>query len=256
MKRFMFLAVLFVYTAYAGSNSVSVVCDLPGAIVLFHEKTPIRISVVNNTDKPIPFIRDDSYAYDTQIWIDLGNKDQFVHTPGFGLNDRKKWSEPFDTSKWPKDWWLNPGNKASWMLDFGHIREIIDYASARGTSNFTARIQLGNNQWASSETLSFSVDPRSLSTEYRTRYKVTEVEYFNSARNRIEKAPFFVIPISGKHFLFDYKCQRICEVPDNQQPEFEIHDKQPFVSVSIPKGKRIIRYNLQIMKVEPDLETK
>lgn len=257
MKRTVLLTLMSVYTTYAASNRVSVVCDVPGPIVLFHEKTPITLTIANQSETQIPFIRDVSHAYNTQIWIDLGNQDQFTHQPPFGLRERKTWSKEITIDKWPTESRLNPGETGTWTLAYSpHMRDIIDYASSRGTTSITIRVQLGDNQWASSETLPFRVDHNSANGAFRKKYRVAEVEYFNTARNRNEKTAFYVIPVGEKQFLFDSKDQRLCEIPEGQEPQFEKTDGESFVSVSIPKSKKTIRYNLQQMKVERGQDAK
>ncbi len=269
MKRILMLTAMFVYVASAESNYVSVVCNVPGSTVLFQERTPITITVTNHTQEQITFIHDVSRAYDTQIWIDLGNKEQFDHPPGFGLTDRKKWSKDVTIDKWPKDCRLNPGEIGTWTLSFPHMVDIVHYASSIGTTSITVRVEMGANEWASSATLPFSVDS-SVGNEEYMKCCVAELEYFNKERGRIEKTPFFAIPIGGKTYLFNSSRLRICELADGQKPEFELpdghkpervlggdqrtqyklEDGQSFVSISFPGSKTKIRYNLQTSKPE------
>ena len=76
--------------AYAASNGVSVVCTIPESLVMFYEwGMPIMITVSNDTKTAIPFLRSEFSAYNKQIWVDLGNKEQFIHPPGFGLTPLK-----------------------------------------------------------------------------------------------------------------------------------------------------------------------
>ena len=133
MKRIMLLTLMSVYTTCAASNRVSVVCDVPGSVMLFHEKTPITVTITNQSETQIPFIRDVSHAYDAQIWIDLGNEEPFTHQPPFGLRERKIWPKEITVDKWPEESRLNPGETGMWTLTYSpHMRDIIDYASARG----------------------------------------------------------------------------------------------------------------------------
>ena len=248
MKRVIMLMTTVTTVTYAATNGVSVVCNAlePLATILDWEM-PITITVSNGTKNAIPFIRNENVAYKLQIWIDLGNKDQNVHPPRFGLTAEKPWSAAFDLSKWEAESRLNPGESASWKLDVTHVIDILDYASARGTSNITARVQLGHNQWASSETQPFHVIPRFLwhavDAEYWAQYKVAEFEAFDEYRNKTVKAPFFVIPIKGKRILFDYNSREVCEVPEGDMPDIQRTADEGTFSVSLPKSGRKILHN-------------
>ena len=250
------LASLYENMTITLSNGVSVVCNVSERLVMVYElKTPITITVSNGTENAIPFIRDISYAYDAQLWVDLGDKYQFVHPPRFGLRERKQWNPTLDLSKLRSDWWLNPGESASWELDYiKHVGDILDYASDNGTSNITVRVQLGHNQWASSETQPFHVVPRFLDyppdAEYWAQYKVAEFEYVDE-RNKTRKAPFFVIPIKGKRILFGPSCPEVCELQGDEKPEFQFDKETSVVSISQADKKRV-RYNLKTMKAEAD----
>ena len=243
------LASLYENMTITLSNGVSVVCNVSERLVMVYElKTPITITVSNGTENAIPFIRDISYAYDAQLWVDLGDKYQFVHPPRFGLRERKQWNPTLDLSKLRSDWWLNPGESASWELDYiKHVGDILDYASDNGTSNITVRVQLGHNQWASSETQPFHVIPRFLwhavDAEYWAQYKVAEFEAFDEYRNKTVKAPFFVIPIKGKRILFDYNSREVCEVPEGDMPDIQRTADEGTFSVSLPKSGRKILHN-------------
>jgi len=255
MKRVIMLMTTVTTVTYAATNGVSVVCNAlePLATILDWEM-PITITVSNGTKNAIPFIRNENVAYKLQIWIDLGNKDQNVHPPRFGLTAEKPWSAAFDLSKWEAESRLNPGESASWKLDVTHVIDILDYASARGTSNITVRVQLGHNQWASSETQPFHVVPRFLDyppdAEYWAQYKVAEFEYVDE-RNKTRKAPFFVIPIKGKRILFGPSCPEVCELQGDEKPEFQFDKETSVVSISQADKKRV-RYNLKTMKAEAD----
>ena len=245
------------------SNGVSVVLNVPEQLVMFYERRmPITITVSNGTENIIPFMRNVSSAHWKQIWIDLGDKEQFIHPPTFGLKYDKQ-RGTFDMDKWSADWRLNPGESASWELHpIDHVGEIVDYASYKGTSNITARIRLGDSQWVSSETRTFRVVPRSLEyvkdTDYWAQYKVAEFEYVVTGRDGFDrewketkKAPFFVIPIKGKRTFLDHKSNEICELQGEELPEFKFDKATETVSISLPNRKQI-RYNLKNAKIEPD----
>lgn len=250
MKRIMLLTLMSVYTTCAASNRVSVVCDVPGSVMLFHEKTPITVTVTNQSETQIPFIRDVSHAYDAQIWIDLGNEEPFTHQPPFGLRERKIWPKEITVDKWPEESRLNPGETGMWTLTYSpHMRDIIDYASARGTTSITVRVQLGNNQWASSETLPFRIAPNSANGALMKKDKIAEVEYFHTVRNRNEKSAFYVIPVGGEKFLFDSKDQRLCEIPEDDKPIIHHDADTDMVTVSFAKSRRKIIYDPRRAKV-------
>jgi len=256
---------LYEKMAVTKSNGVSVAFNVPETLVMWHEfKMPITITVSNGTENAIPFMRDKNVASRMQLWIDLGDKYQFVHPPKFGLTREKQWdaANGFDQNTWPADLLLNPGESASWELKLADTLEILDYASEMGTSNITARVQLGIDQWASSETRPFHVVPRSLEyvadTDYWAQYKVAEFEYiitergaFDIERKKTKKAPFFVIPIKGKRTLLDYKSNEICVLQGEELPEFKFDKEAETVSIALPNRKQI-RYNLKNGKVEPD----
>jgi len=96
MKRIVITMMMVANVTHAATNGVSVVCNVPEPLVVFYElKMPIIITVSNGTENVIPFIRDKSFACEAQIWIDLGNKDQHVHPPNFGLTRQKDRTTPF-----------------------------------------------------------------------------------------------------------------------------------------------------------------
>ncbi len=66
------LVMMSACTVHAASNEVSVTCEVPASLVMFYEAPPIIITVSNGTDKAIPFIVSESYAYHAQFWVDLG----------------------------------------------------------------------------------------------------------------------------------------------------------------------------------------
>jgi len=236
------------------SNGVSVVCDIPESLVMYYDvKIPVTITVSNGTGNAIPFYRNENMAYRGQLWIDLGDREQFYHPPAFGIKPDKRWGDmPFEPDKWPADRLLKPGESASWKLEPRHVQAILDYASEHGTSNITARIQIGQNQWASSETKPLHVVPRALervqNAGYWTQYKVAEFENIDAEKKKPPKASFFVVPIKGRRVIFDHKSQEICELQGAETPMFQ-HDKESgVVSISLPSRKQI-RYDLQKAKV-------
>jgi len=232
------------------SDRVVVSLTMPGSVMLFHEKTPITVTITNQSETQIPFIRDVSHAYNTQIWIDLGNEEPFTHQPPFGLRERKTWPKEITVDKWPEESRLNPGETGMWTLTYSpHMRDIIDYASARGTTSITVRVQLGNNQWASSETLPFRIAPNPANGALMKKDKIAEVEYFHTVRNRNEKSAFYVIPVGGKNFLFDSKDQRLCEIPEDDEPIIHHDADTDMVTVSFAKSRRKIIYDPRRAKV-------
>ena len=244
------------------SNGVSVVLNVPETLVMWHElKMPITITVSNGTENIIPFMRNMPAAQKRQIWIDLGDKEQFIHPPTFGLKYDKQMGV-FDMDKWPSDWRLNPSESASWKLDVSDVIDLLDYASDKGASNITARVRLGDSQWASSKTHTFRVVPRSLEyvadTDYWAQYKVAEFEYvvtkrggFDREWKETKKTPFFVIPIKGKRILLDHTSRELCELQGEELPEFQYNEATGIVTISQPTGKPI-RYNVVKTKVETD----
>ena len=263
MKHCIMLAigVILANMAHATSNGVSVACTIPESLVTLYEfELPITITVSNGTENAIPFLRDKFAAYAKQIWVDLGNKEQFIHPRGFGLRPEKQWDNTVVLNKWKAESRLNPRESASWTLDFRHIVEILDYASDRGTSNITIRVQLGNNQWASSETLPLYVVPRSLdhpeNEEYWNQYKVAEFESAETTEKKPKKASFFVIPVKGMRTLFDQDSQEICVLGDDQTPKIERDGEEVSISFSSAKGEQRIRYDLQQMDIKGNPQKK
>jgi len=235
------------------SNGISVVCNTPESLVMYYDvKVPVSITVSNGTKNAIPFYRNEVEAYRGQLWIDLGDREQFYHPPAFGLKPDKQWNMPFDPDKWPAERLLGPGEEALWKLEPRHVMDILNYASEHGTSNITVRIQTGQNRWASSETKPLHVVPRALeraqNAGYWAQYKVAEFESIDAEQNKPKKASFFVIPVKGTRTLFDHKSQEVCALTGNETPTFQHDKKSGVVSISLPNRKQI-RYDLQKAKV-------
>ena len=142
-------ASLGVYNAQANDITVSFIP--PGDKVMFCEMTPFAVSISNGSDRAFQILKDNARALRHQIKLDVGAKAPYQHSPIEATDDRhKRWS----SVSWTEDY-LNPGESFTWT--FPRFVELTLLGYHVQATNITAKVMIGDNEWACSATVPFFV---------------------------------------------------------------------------------------------------
>jgi len=215
----------------AQTNGITVSLVMPGDELLFGEKTPITVSITNGSDRAIPIVRD-GRAFRFQIQLDVGAREPYAASPIEATDDRRKtWQSLSKVEDF-----LNPGESFSWTLPSPIHLTIFAYHTE--ATNITARVLVGDNEWASSVRLPFYV-----SKEDKEKNS-PQIECYDLNTREKTKYPLRKIKLGDKSFLFTVMGYRLCEVPDDDMSEVLFDSaKQEVIILGLQNSKQNIRYD-------------
>jgi len=203
---------------------------------------PYMLRITNNGNIPLPLCLREVVG--TQLKFDFGK-------PGY----RKGWDSPdvSITRSWgdvsiTADGTVAPGE--SYDLDltewFYPVQEACCFV---GTTNITAYLLVGENEWAKSEPTHIQV--KRDNTYERIKTPIFTARKVDRDLGKRDLMSFFLYIIDGQKWLFTSRTERVCELPNDAPPEFQFDENTEVLTISRP-NKKPVRYNLKKRKVEPE----
>jgi len=200
------------------------------------ERVPCLLRVTNMGEKTLPFHIHDTIG--TQLKFDLGKPG---YTPPYSTPNVTN-TQPWKLVSQIADIMISPGE--TYELDltwkFYPVQEACAMVS---TTNITAYLLVGENEWAKSEPYPIHVRGHNMDDGYRRKPPV-----FTAKKENRHIMDFFTHTIEGRKWLFDSRRVRIGELFGDEKPEFLFDEETGVVSISQPNRKQI-RYDVQKRKV-------
>ena len=248
MKKMSTIGLLFAASlgvCNAQTNGITVSLTVPDGEMLILEKTPIVISISNGTDRAFQILKDNARALRRQIKLDVGAEEPHAHSPIEATNDKyKDWSYV----RLSEDY-LNPGESFTWT--FPRFVELTLLGYHVQATNITAKVMVGDNEWACSATVPFFVSRADIA-EGGLFQKSPKIECYDATTKEKNGTTLRKVKIGGKTYLFTDDEYRICEMPDGDTPEVLLDAETGILSISFKDSKRRIRYNFHQKKIESD----
>ena len=132
---------------------------------------------------------------------------------------------------------------------------MTDYASKIGATNIAVRVMIGDDEWARSETLPFSVSEEDTQGAGLLE-KGLAIECYDSNTRVRTGLIIRKVKLGDKNYLFTNDGARLCELPEGETPEALVDSEKGVISVSLSNSKRSVRYDLQQKKVLSDRDQK
>jgi len=245
MSMMSLLAAVPLSMCIAQTNGVVVTLTMPGEEMLLLEMTPFSVSVSNGTDRVIPVFKDGDTALLRQIWLDVGARKPYAANWPPAIERRNKIWSFVNTSTES----LNPGESFTWTFTFIPVLKLTGFAYHAQATNITAKVLVGDNEWATSATIPFSVCQEDIEgAGLLPKSPVVECLYATTKM----KTDIIIrdVKIGNKRYLFTDDGYRIYEIPDGDTPEVLLDVGKGILSVSFKNSKRRVLYNLSQKKGE------
>jgi len=241
MKGLLFAIPLSVCNAQTNGFVVSL--TMPEEMLLI-EGTPIIVSITNGSDRAIPIVKSER-AFRFQIQLDVGVRAPHTVSPIEATDDRRKTWQSFNKV----EDFLNPGESFSWTLP--RSIDLTLFAYAVQATNITAKVLVGDNEWARSATQPFSISQE----DYDGKgLLVTSpiIEFYDAKTKENAKTTIRKVKLGNRSFLFTDNGYRICEIGNDDTPEALLDSENGIISISFKNNKRQVRYNQNTRKIESD----
>ncbi|MCL1921789.1 MAG: hypothetical protein FWG50_12090 [Kiritimatiellaeota bacterium] len=230
---------------HAQTNGITVSLIMPGDEVLFIEKTPIVISISNGSDRAFQIIKDNDRALRNQIKLDVGAREPYARSPIEITNDEcKSWASVSRS----KDY-LNRGESFSWTFLRSVELTVLGYHVQ--ATNITAKVLVGDDEWACSVTHPFSINKEDVE-QNGLLYNSPAIASYDATTKTKTEATLRIVKIAGESYLFTDRGYRICAVSDDDVPEVLMDSQTGMMSISFKDSKRRVIYNFNQKKVESD----
>jgi len=219
---------LCLLTSWAGAdtNGLSLTLHFPYTEMLVDEWFDYSITLSNQSDSAILIIEDPRSMIPCQMIFDLGTKKEYCNSHYSFDDSWGKWKAFRGSRKNAVP--LPPGESYTWEVLYGYsdLRGAIERF---GVTNMSVRCLLGTNQWVRSNTVSL--------TFYQEEVKAPEI---GSLR---------IVRLGTKRHVFNFLNQRICEIPEDDEPIIQHDADADMVTVSFAKSRRKIIYDPRRAKV-------
>ena len=219
---------LCLLTSWAGAdtNGLSLTLHFPYTEMLVDEWFDYSITLSNQSDSAILIIKDPRSMIPCQMIFDLGTKKEYCNSHYSFDDSWGKWKAFRGSRKNAVP--LPPGESYTWEVLYGYsdLRGAIERF---GVTNMSVRCLLGTNQWVRSNTVSL--------TFYQEEVKAPEI---GSLR---------IVRLGTKRHVFNFLNQRICEIPEDDEPIIHHDADADMVTVSFAKSRRKIIYDPRRAKV-------
>jgi len=219
---------LCLLTSWAGAdtNGLSLTLHFPYTEMLVDEWFDYSITLSNQSDSAILIIEDPRSMIPCQMIFDLGTKKEYCNSHYSFDDSWGKWKAFRGSRKNAVP--LPPGESYTWEVLYGYsdLRGAIERF---GVTNMSVRCLLGTNQWVRSNTVSL--------TFYQEEVKAPEI---GSLR---------IVRLGTKRHVFNFLNQRICEIPEDDEPIIHHDADADMVTVSFAKSRRKIIYDPRRAKV-------
>lgn len=210
----------------AETNRISLVLNFPYTKMLSNEWYTYSITLKNDSPNAIPILHDPQSMLNCQLIFDLGTKRKY-HKGYFNFDDGWNKINAFEKSR-RRAFLLSPGGSYTWDFPYGYSQlhqahELFDI------TNMSVRCLLDTNQWVRSNVVPL--------TFYQEE---TEESSIGSLRK---------VKLGKKRYVFNKFNQRICEIPEDDDPVISISNINDTVSIFFQKSKRNLLYDQKKMKI-------
>jgi len=225
--RLMFLALcVLLQSACADTNGLSLTLHFPYTEMLVDEWFDYSITLSNQSDSAILIIKDPRSMIPCQMIFDLGTKKEYCNSHYSFDDSWGKWKAFRGSRKNAVP--LPPGESYTWEVFYGYsdLRGAIERF---GVTNMSVRCLLGTNQWVRSNTVS--------------------LKFYQEEAKEPSIGSLRIVRLGTKRHVFNFLNQRICEIPEDDEPIIHHDADADMVTVSFAKSRRKIIYDPRRAKV-------
>jgi len=225
--RLMFLALcVLLQSAHADTNGLSLTLHFPYTEMLVDEWFDYSITLSNQSDSAILIIKDPRSMIPCQMIFDLGTKKEYCNSHYSFDDSWGKWKAFRGSRKNAVP--LPPGESYTWEVFYGYsdLRGAIE---EYGVTNMSVRCLLGTNQWVRSNTVS--------------------LKFYQEEAKEPSIGSLRIVRLGTKRHVFNFLNQRICEIPEDDEPIIHHDADADMVTVSFAKSRRKIIYDPRRAKV-------
>jgi hypothetical protein len=223
----MFLALcVLLQSASADTNGLSLTLHFPYTEMLVDEWFDYSITLSNQSDSAILIIEDPRSMIPCQMIFDLGTKKEYCNSHYSFDDSWGKWKAFRGSRKNAVP--LPPGESYTWEVFYGYsdLRGAIERF---GVTNMSVRCLLGTNQWVRSNTVS--------------------LKFYQEEAKEPSIGSLRIVRLGTKRHVFNFLNQRICEIPEDDEPIIHHDADADMVTVSFAKSRRKIIYDPRRAKV-------
>ena len=225
--RLMFLALcVLLQSACADTNGLSLTLHFPHTELLVGEWYDYSITLSNGSSHAVQIMKDPQSMISCQFVFDLGTIKKY-HSGYFSFDDGWDKQRAFGRSRGnavP----LSAGESYTWNIRWGYSQ--LDGADELfGVTNMSVRCLLDTNQWVRSNTVS--------------------LKFYQEEAKEPSIGSLRIVRLGTKRHVFNFLNQRICEIPEDDEPIIHHDADTDMVTVSFAKSRRKIIYDPRRAKV-------
>ncbi len=226
IKLIIIVSCLLIRSVHAVTNEVALTLCFPYTEMLADEWFDYSITISNGSSRLIQIIKDPQSMLLCQMIFDLGTKKEYRDSH-YSFDDGWDKRKSFRASR-KNTTSLLPGKSYTWLIPYGYS-DLHGAIKTFGVTNMSVRCLLGTNEWV--------------------RSNVVPLTFYQEETGGQSIGSLRKVKLGGKRYVFNKFNQRICEIPEDDDPLISISNINDTVSIVFSKSKRKLLYDQGKMKI-------